>query len=237
MSNDITITVFNKTGEDQTVVIFQQDPNINCIFDKVFPTAWRVFDLGMDGRSNVILPIQYQIAAGDTKDAFLGSVSVIKNTDAGQKWNYQNNGKYNELEASGTQSDQSISCENKSGYYCSISLAKNDKPLLTYPKVGDGSMSTFFPMTHIYVAWYNNIVEGSQIKGAISQPQALGIDLEGAKEVDAELTKSGSGRLSWSVKVNGTPVSLLADSNGYRPHFSVTNSVLSASIASEFKWS
>ena len=46
MNNDITINVFNQTPEDYTIVVFQQDPEINGMFTRIFPTAWQVIPLG-----------------------------------------------------------------------------------------------------------------------------------------------------------------------------------------------
>ncbi|NIM14544.1 MAG: hypothetical protein GTO45_21195, partial [Candidatus Aminicenantes bacterium] len=42
-TNNVTISLYNHTGDNQSFVIFQQDPDINQIFEKVFPCAWRVF--------------------------------------------------------------------------------------------------------------------------------------------------------------------------------------------------
>jgi hypothetical protein len=208
MASNINIRVNNATGEDQTFVLFQQDPSIHQIFTSVFPTAWRVFPVGATGGSaNVILPIQYEIGAGQTTDAFTGTVSYMQNTDMGQQWTYSvDSSGFNQLVSTGKQTDSSIACTNLSGGYSSISLVKNGAPLLTYPMVGQNATATFQPISMIYVAWYNNIVEGSQIDAAISEPQALGINLTGATSVVATLSKiSATGELVWSYTVNGVP--------------------------------
>lgn len=212
--SNVTITLFNNTGDNQTLVVFQQDPDINQIFEKVFPCAWRVFKVGPTGGSaNVILPIQYQIGAGDVNDAFTGHVSYAMDTELKKKWEYalKPDG-YNELKEVGDQTDNSISCWNTSGSYCTMSLVKNKKPLLTYPEIGQNGMATFLPLTYIYLAWYNHLVEGAEIKAAVSAPQAVGINLDGAQTVEGTLSKNmATGELTWAVKVNGTSVQLETD--------------------------
>ena len=89
VNSNVDIKLYNNTGDNQTMVVFQQDPNIDQIFTSVFPTAWRVFKVGPSGGSaHVILPIQYQIGAGDTSDAFTGSVSYVMDTGFKTKWEY-----------------------------------------------------------------------------------------------------------------------------------------------------
>ncbi len=210
-TNNVTISLYNHTGDNQSFVIFQQDPDINQIFEKVFPCAWRVFKVGPTGGSaQVILPIQYQIGAGDVNDAFTGHVSYVQDTELKKKWEYtlRPDG-YNELKPIGDQVDNSISCLNTSGNYCTISLVKTNKPLLTYPEVGHNYMTTFLPVTYIYLAWYNHIVEGAGIMACVSAPQAVGVNLDGAKTIEGTLSKNmATGELIWSVKVNGIPADL-----------------------------
>jgi hypothetical protein len=207
--SNVNIGIFNNTGDNQSFVIFQQDPDIPQIFDRVFPCAWRVFKVGpMGGSAHVILPIQYQIGAGDVNDAFTGHVSYVQDTELKKKWEYtlKPDG-YNELKPIGNQVDNSISCFNTSGSYCTMSLVKNKKPLLTYPEVGQNGVAAFLPLTYIYLAWYNHIVQGAGIKAAVSAPQAVGINLDGAQTVEGTLSKNmATGELTWSVKVNGIPV-------------------------------
>lgn len=227
MANDVQITLFNQTGDDQTFVVFQQDPTTNQIFSKVFPTAWRVFNVGATGgKSNVKLPLQYQIGAGDTNDAFTGQVSNTLNTNTGKQWEFSMNdtGHY-VLAETGNQADGSIACLNATGQYVTMSLVKNEMPLLTYPQIGNGALATFMPISYIYIAWYNNIVQGAQIKAAVSQPQALGVNLDGAKTIEGTLTKnSNTGQLTWAIKVNGMSTSPSAEAVGLRPAFSITHS-------------
>jgi hypothetical protein len=217
MADDVTITVINNTSQDTYGLVFQQDPNLNQIFESVFPTAWQVFQLTRKtagapsgGKGVAILPIQYEIGGGDINDAFAGHVSVSKCTDTKSKWSLEKNSAgFYELNPSGTPIDNTISVENKSGGYASTSLLKNSLPLLTYPKVPQAAAATFLPLTFIYVAWYTSIVQGSQIKASIGAPQAVGIDLTGAKTVEATLTEvSATGERKWEIKVNGQAVGM-----------------------------
>jgi hypothetical protein len=215
--SNVNITLFNNTGDNQTLVVFQQDPDINQIFETVFPCAWRVFKVGPTGGSaHVILPIQYQVGAGDVNDAFTGHVSYVQDTELKKKWEYtlKPDG-YNELKEIGNQVDNSISCWNTSGTYCTMSLVKNNKPLLTYPEIGQNGVATFLPLTYIYLAWYNHLVEGAEIKAFVSAPQAVGVNLDGAQTVEGTLSKNmATGELTWAVKVNGTSVQLETDRLG-----------------------
>ncbi|NEO44432.1 MAG: hypothetical protein F6K55_09955 [Moorea sp. SIO4A3] len=229
MANDVTIQLFNNTGDPQTFVVFNQDPDLKQIFQTVFPTAWRIFNVGATGgRASVILPIQYQIGAGDLKDAFTGSVSNVQNTEAGDRWKFTTNtsGSF-ELLPEGEQSDNSIACVNETGQFVTMSMVKSNRPLLTYPEIGDGAVATFQPINYIYLAWYNNIVEGNEIAAAISQPQAIGVNLDGANTIEGTLSKNNNtGRLSWEIKVNGRVVDPVAEAVDNKPALSVTESFM-----------
>ncbi|OJH42510.1 hypothetical protein [Cystobacter ferrugineus] len=233
MANDVKITVINDTSEDTYGLVFQQDPSLDKIFVDVFPTAWQVFPLSkktpgskFGGRGTAILPIQYELGGGDTNDAFTGTVSVAKYADTKSKWELLKPSGFYALENLGTAGDNSIICLNNSGSYASMSLIKNSKPLLTYPKVGALAQATFLPINYIYVAWYTSLVEGSQIKASISTPQAVGINLDGANDVEATLTMNpNTGERKWSIKVNSQPVNTVATPRGrHQPH-SITERV------------
>ncbi len=234
MANDVNVTIINNTPQNTYGLVFQQDPNLDQIFIEVFPTAWQVFKLAAKtpdhkngGVGTAILPIQYEIGGGDTNTAFTGTVSLSQLTDAKAKWELsEDSGGFYKLSKSGVPVDNTIICTNKTSSYSSLSLLKNSKPLLTYPKVPKAAQATFLPINYIYVAWYTSLVEGSQILASISSPQAVGVNLDGAKDVVASLIQNpNTGERNWDIKVNGHPVKMLSRPVGRLQAFSVTEAV------------
>lgn len=233
VNDNVQVTIINNTSQDTYGLVFQQDPNLDKIFVDVFPTAWQVFALSRKtpqgangGKGTAILPIQYEIGGGDTNDAFSGTVSISQSTDAKAKWELVQPGGFYALKQVGSAADNSIICLNNSDSYASLSLLKNSKPLLTYPKVPKVAAATFLPINFIYVAWYTSIVEGSQIKASIGAPQAVGINLDGARTVTATLTENpNTGERKWDISVNGQKANLLETAMGRYQAFSVTESV------------
>jgi hypothetical protein len=230
MDSDVRITIVNRTDQNTHALVFEQNPDLHQIFVSVFPTAWKVFDLGRapkngepGGTGSVILPRKYHIGASDTKDAFQGTVSYQRETATGKKWKFVKEDDFYLIKENGAMSDHSMGCTNDTGGYAALSLVKNDSPLLTYGQVGQKAMAVFKPIEYIYVAWYTEIVQGSKIQASIGSPQAVGISLDGAKDVMAALHKNANtGERTWKVKVNGVDVPMASQAIGLRPAFTVT---------------
>jgi hypothetical protein len=92
--------------------------------------------------------------------------------------------------------------------------------------MGKGGQATFLPINYIYVAWFTSIIEGSQIMASVSSPQAVGINLDGAKVVAATLNENkNTGERSWDINVNGQKAELASTANGRHQPFSVTERV------------
>jgi len=202
MASDVSIIVYNRIRDFENIVIFQQQDELNQMFDKLFPVAWKVFPLkgveeGVERKGSAIYPVKQSI--GVTRNPYssdklpYGKLDITRSADNKQQFKYyldannaQNIDKLDKLN-----DDSSISCENNANELVSIAFAKDDSTLVVQKDVAKGDKAVFKLTPKLYFMYLNNIKEGDIFKSMQAGVHVKEVDLTGYSQIVAELVYTG----------------------------------------------
>lgn len=203
MASDVDITVYNETNDFENIVIFQQEDQLNQMFDNLFPIAWKVFPLngvepGEIRKGSTVYPVAQSIGVVRTsqpKDPLtFGKLEITKAADNGERFKYfiETTGAL-EIDKLDDQhnDDSSISCLNESNEITSIAFAKNGSTLVVQENVAKGDVASFKLTPKIYLMYLNNIKEGDIFKSMQSGAHVIEVDLTGYTSIVAKLKYTG----------------------------------------------
>ncbi|MEG5000718.1 hypothetical protein [Microcoleus sp. B4-D4] len=210
-NSDIKVIVENLSEDEVSIVLFQQDPNIKGMFDKIFPTAWKVFPLKPStdtktSRGSTTYPIQQGIGVtrkAASSDALpYGDLDLTIEVDANEIVEYtisqsgaldlNSTGDYNE--------DGTISCINSSDERSNIALYKNGSVVVAQPGVASGESADFLLTLKLYAMWVREMKEGAIFKSQIKSPEVTSVDLTNKRSVTFTLKTTGTGgKKGWDV--------------------------------------
>lgn len=212
MASDIKITVHNKTKDFQNIILFQQEDELDQMFDKLFPIAWKVFPLkgeeeGETRKGYTIYPVKQSIGItrnSENSDKLpYGILDITANADNGEKFKYyiDENGAQDIEKVSDKNNDSSISCENDAPELVSIAFAKDGSTLVVQKDVCKGDQALFKLTPKIYIMYLNNIKEGDIFKSMQRGHHIKEVDLTGITYVDAVLDYTGNPGLEkgWTI--------------------------------------
>ena len=218
MNNDVKITIFNETPDDQTMVVFNQDTEINGMFTRIFPTAWQQIPLGglssaKAGTGNAsynvfYYPIEMQVGVSEHNTPY--SPNERTTTRAcllNSKWDFTINDNYQHLELrDDVNVDGTISCYNKSTKKVDISICKNSKPVIVYRGqdgngVCQGDAANLQITPKLYIMYASEMITTTLFNSYISSNEVVELDLTNTKEIDVKLTVADpvSGRKEWVI--------------------------------------
>ncbi len=218
MNNDITINVFNQTPEDYTIVVFQQDPEINGMFTRIFPTAWQVIPLGglkngvpsqgSYSSNTFIYPLQMQVSVTEHNTPYSPNTRYISYDCAlNSKWDFDIENNYQRLTLREDKNvDGTISCNNNAKKKVDICICKNNKPLLVYrgqdgEGVQEGDCANLQLTPKIYLMYASEMQEGVLFNSYVNARSVQEIDLTNICEVDISLVVKDpvTGLKGWDV--------------------------------------
>lgn len=202
MSSDVKITVFNKTDSFQNIVIFQQQDELNQMFDNLFPIAWKVFPLkgiedGEIRKGYTTYPIAQTIGVtrnpANSDNLPFGILEITARADNGEQFNYyiDEHGAQDIEKLPTKNDDSSVSCNNDSNELTSIVYAKNGSNLVVQKDVPKGDKAVFKLTPKIYIMYLNNIKEGDIFKSMQTGSHIKEVNLTGCTEIEATLDYSG----------------------------------------------
>jgi hypothetical protein len=202
MASDVKITIFNNTNDFQNIVIFQQQDELNQMFDKLFPIAWKVFPLkgqeeGEIRKGSTIYPIAQTIGVTrnpEGSDALpFGTLDITASADNGEQFKYyiDERGAQDIEKLPSKNDDSSISCENDADELASIVYAKNGSTLVVQKDVPKGEKGLFKITPKIYIMYLNNIKEGDIFKSMQTGSHIEEVNLTGRTLIEATLGYSG----------------------------------------------
>ncbi|MFN6516477.1 MAG: hypothetical protein RMY29_018510 [Nostoc sp. CreGUA01] len=212
MASDVQITVYNKTRDFQNIVIFQQADDLNQMFDKLFPIAWKVFPLngvrdGVERKGYTVYPVKQTI--GVTRNPIsrdklpFGTLDITAKADNSEQFKYylDHNGGQEIDKLDGKNDDSSISCENDADELASIAFAKNGSTLVVQQDVAKGDKAVFKLTPKIYIMYLNNIKEGDIFKAMQTGANVKEVDLTGYTSIEATLgyTNGPGQEKGWEV--------------------------------------
>lgn len=206
LANDVYITVTNETDEFQNIVIFQQKDELNQMFDKLFPVAWKVFPLnsrrpGQLMKGNTVYPVTQSVgitSAPVSSDRLpfetLNITSDANNKDQ-FKYYLDGNNAQNIALLPGKNDDESISCRNDTTDLVAIAFCKNSSVLVTQTNVANGDKAVFKLTPKLYFMYLNNIKEGQIFKTMQTGENVRETEMTGYSRIYA--------RLMYDPSVNG----------------------------------
>lgn len=214
MNNDVKITVYNETPQDQTMVIFNQDTKINGMFTKIFPTAWQQIPLGGlstlgsgDASYNVFYyPVEMQVGVSEHNTPYTPNErTTTRGCLLNSKWNFSVEGDYQHLNLRDDfNTDGTISCYNMSEKKVDISICKNSKPVIVYRGqdgngVCQGEAANLQLTPKLYIMYASEMISTSIFNSFISSNEVVELDLTNAKSIDVRLVvaDSTSGLKKW----------------------------------------
>ncbi|MGB3191322.1 MAG: hypothetical protein WBB43_18100 [Limnoraphis sp.] len=198
MATDVNISVYNNTQEFQNIVIFQQQDELNQMFDKLFPIAWKVFPLnppepGQERKGSTIYPIQQRIGVTRNPQSSdklpYGTLDITQLAENGQRFKYFLNEHNAQIitKLDGDNIDTSISCLNSTPELVSIAFAKNSATLVVQKDVSNGDQAMFKLTPKLYFMYLNNIKEGDVFKSQITGEHVQEVELTGKTQINAFL--------------------------------------------------
>lgn len=218
MNNDVKITIFNETPDDQTMIVFNQDTEINGMFTKIFPTAWQQIPLGglsssVASSSNAsynefYYPIEMQVGVSEHNTPYTPNVrTTTRSCLLNSKWNFTIENSYQHLELREEQNiDGTISCYNLSSKKVDISICKNSKPVIVYRGqdgngVCQGDAANLQITPKLYIMYASEMISTTLFNSYISSNEVVELDLTNTKEIDVRLTvaDSISGLKKWVI--------------------------------------
>lgn len=218
-NNDVKITIFNRTPLDYTMIVFQQDPEINGMFTKIFPTAWQQIPLGgirsgdMGGGNasynSFVYPIQMQVGVSENNTPYKPNArTTTADCLLNSKWSFSITNSYQHLTLKDDVNvDGTISCYNDSTKKVDISICKNNKPLLVYrgqdgKGVPQGEVANLQITPKLYIMFASEMRQTSLFSSYVSSNEVIEIDLTNTKEIDLALTIKDeiSGLKEWIVE-------------------------------------
>lgn len=218
MNNDVKITIFNETPDDQTMIVFNQDTEINGMFTKIFPTAWQQIPLGglsssVASSSNAsynefYYPIEMQVGVSEHNTPYSPNVrTTTRSCLLNSKWNFTIENSYQHLELREEQNvDGTISCYNLSSKKVDISICKNSKPIIVYRGqdgngVCQGDAANLQITPKLYIMYASEMISTTLFNSYISSNEVVELDLTNTKEIDVRLTvaDSISGLKKWVI--------------------------------------
>lgn len=218
MNNDVKITIFNETPDDQTMIVFNQDTEINGMFTKIFPTAWQQIPLGglsssVASSSNAsynefYYPIEMQVGVSEHNTPYTPNVrTTTRSCLLNSKWNFTIENSYQHLELREEQNvDGTISCYNLSSKKVDISICKNSKPIIVYRGqdgngVCQGDAANLQITPKLYIMYASEMISTTLFNSYISSNEVVELDLTNTKEIDVRLTvaDSISGLKKWVI--------------------------------------
>jgi len=219
MNNDVEITLYNKTPYDYTMVVFQQDPEIDGMFTKIFPTAWQQIPLGglkagkpVGGNvscDTFVYPIQMQVGICESNTPYSPNTrTTTYDCLLNSKWKFSIENGYQKLELLDAQNtDGTISCYNDSTKRVEISICKNSKPLLRYTGqdgkgVPQGEVANLQITPKIYIMYASQMLKEDYFNSYVSSNEVVEVDLTNAKKISVSLTVKDevSGLKEWVVE-------------------------------------
>lgn len=215
MANDVKITVVNETDDFQNIIIFQQEDQLNRMFNTLFPLAWKVFPLlgkapGIERKGSTIYPIQQGVGvvrtpATEDKLPF-GELQIYAEADWKDKFKYflTENSAQDMSKLPGKNDDDSITCLNDTGERVAIALYKNGSNIVAQPKVDSGDEAGFLLTPKLYFMYLNNIKEGDIFKSQVTGPTVKEAEITGKKTVKATLMydpNGTGGKKMWKIEM------------------------------------
>lgn len=202
MASDIQITVYNKTRDFQNIVIFKQADDLNQMFDKLFPIAWKVFPLngvreGVTRKGSTVYPVKQTIGVTRNPSSGnklpYGTLDITADADNSEQFKYyiDHNGAQEIDKLDRKNNDSSISCENDADELASIAFAKNGSTLVVQQNVAKGDKAVFKLTPKIYIMYLNNIKEGDIFKSMQTGAKVKEVDLTGYTSIEATLDYTG----------------------------------------------
>lgn len=218
MNNNIKINIYNETPDDQTMVVFNQDTNIDGMFTKIFPTAWQQIPLGgltSDDASSgnasyntFYYPLEMQVGVSEHNTPYSPNERITTRACLlNSKWNFTIDDDYQRLSLrDDVNVDGTISCYNKSSKKVDISICKNSKPVIVYRGqdnsgvcAGDAANLQITPK--LYIMYASEMISTPIFNSYISSNEVVELDLTNAREINVRLTvkDSISGLKEWKV--------------------------------------
>lgn len=218
-NNDVKITLFNRTSSDYTMIVFQQDPEINGMFTKVFPTAWQQIPLGgikygsmKDGNASYdsfVYPIQMQVGVSENNTPYKPNFrTTTADCLLNSTWSFSIDNAYQHLELRDEVNvDGTISCYNDSSKKVDISICKNNKPLLVYrgqdgKGIPQGEVANLQITPKLYIMYASEMKHTELFSSYVRSNEVIEIDLTNTKELDLALTikDENSGLKEWVIE-------------------------------------
>lgn len=210
-NSDIKVSVENLSEDEVCIVLFQQDPNIKGMFDKIFPTAWKVFPLKPStdtktSRGTTTYPIQQGIGvtrkATSSDSLPYGDLDITIEVEANEivEYTISESGAIDLNSIGDDNEDGTISCINSSEERADIALYKNGSVVVAQPGVASGESADFLLTPKLYVMWVRQMKEGKIFKSQIKSPEVTSVDLTNKRSVTFTLKTTGTGgKKGWEV--------------------------------------